>query len=263
MLRSATVLAVAAALLAAGPAQAALSPSQRHIADAIVSVFENGTAEIQYCYIEDIHDGRGYTAGRAGFTTATADLLEVAERYTSLVPDNPLAPYLPRLREVARDGSDSTEGLEGLPGAWQSACQDPQQRAVQDQVVDETYFDPAAARARKAGLKLPLSTAILYDTEIQMGGGDDPDGNPALVRETTKKAGGTPRGHRTTEKRWITVFLSVRRRHLLHAHDPGTRDAWRHTTGRVDALAYLVKTGQWRQKAPMRIKTPLYDETLR
>ena len=35
--------------------------------------------------------GRGVTAGRAGFTSATADLLDVVERYTARVPGNPLA----------------------------------------------------------------------------------------------------------------------------------------------------------------------------
>src|SRR3954468_15828795 len=123
--------------LAAALVAAALTPAQHHTADQLISLFENDTPEIQYCYIESIGDGRGFTAGRAGFTTATADLLLVAERYTQQVPDNPLAPFLPRLREVAEQGSDSTEGLEDLPDAWRQACQDPRQVAMQDAIVDE------------------------------------------------------------------------------------------------------------------------------
>ena len=64
----------------------------------ITSTFENSTTELQYDYAENIGDGRGITAGRAGFTSATSDLLLLVRRYTELKPDNPLAPYLPRWR---------------------------------------------------------------------------------------------------------------------------------------------------------------------
>src|SRR5882724_9316825 len=70
-------------------------------ADQIISVFENDTLELQYGYTEALEDGRGLTAGRAGFTTATGDLVLVVERYVSRVPDTPLKHYLPRLKELA------------------------------------------------------------------------------------------------------------------------------------------------------------------
>jgi hypothetical protein len=38
----------------------------------ITSTFENSTLELQYDYVENIGDGRGITAGRAGFTSALA-----------------------------------------------------------------------------------------------------------------------------------------------------------------------------------------------
>src|SRR5436305_8124443 len=95
--------------LAAAPAvrAAPLTHAQRIRADKLISQFENSTSTIQYCYIGALDDGRGYTAGRAGFTSATGDLLEVAELYTHAVPGNPLADLLPRLRELAanQDGS--------------------------------------------------------------------------------------------------------------------------------------------------------------
>ena len=91
---------------------------QRIIADQIISVFENDTPNIQYGYAENLYDGRGITAGRAGFTSATADMLEVIERYTARVPNNPLAIYLPRLKTLAIDESGSTKDLEGLERKW-------------------------------------------------------------------------------------------------------------------------------------------------
>src|SRR5215207_134134 len=205
-----TFLACLACLAIAAPAAAGgghLTNAQRHRVDQLISLFENDTPEIQYCYIENINDGRGFTAGRAGFTTATADLLEVVERYTRIVPDNPLASFLPRLREVAAQESDSTEGLEGLPDAWSQACQDRKQVEAQDLLVDEYYYVPALNKARRVGLKLPLSIAALYDAEIQHGGGDGRDGTPAMIKRTNKRAGGTPKRRRVSEKRWLKTFL--------------------------------------------------------
>lgn len=55
---------------------------QRRRADQLISNFENSTSEIHYCYVEALDDGRGYTVGGAGFTSATGDLLEVATAST-------------------------------------------------------------------------------------------------------------------------------------------------------------------------------------
>ena len=48
---------------------------------ALVSSAENSDTDysLQYGYIEDIGDGRGYTAGIIGFTTGTGDLPDVVE----------------------------------------------------------------------------------------------------------------------------------------------------------------------------------------
>src|SRR3954471_23755995 len=120
----ALLLVALAALSAAARAGAApgLTHAQRLRTDKLISQFENSTSVIQYCYVEALDDGRGYTVGRAGFTSATGDLLEVAERYTKRVPDNPLADLLPTLREKARNEDGSLDGLEGLPDAWHSTC---------------------------------------------------------------------------------------------------------------------------------------------
>jgi chitosanase len=86
---------------------------RKHRAAQIISTFENSTLELQYDYVENIGDGRGITAGRAGFTSATGDLLLVVRRYVETKPDNVLAPYVPALEAV--NGTDSVTGL-GVPG---------------------------------------------------------------------------------------------------------------------------------------------------
>ena len=102
-----------------------MTPEQRRRADQIISVFENETLEMQYGYTEELGDGRGLTAGRAGFTTATGDLVLVVQRYVDLTPDSPLKHYLPRLMELAETEDGSTEGLDGLSEAWEQASDDP------------------------------------------------------------------------------------------------------------------------------------------
>jgi chitosanase len=257
---------IALCLLAATCATAAaagLTHAQRTRADKLISQFENSTSKIQYCYIEALDDGRGYTAGRAGFTSATGDLLEVAEQYTRAVPGNPLEALLPRLRELAANGDGSLDGLEALPDAWRESCRDPRQRRIQDDVVDKEYYNPAVKEWRKRGLQRPLSLAAIYDAEIQHGGGEDPDGVPAMLKRAAKRAHGTPRSKGVPEARFLRAFIHVRRATLAHAHDPSTRAAWAQTVERADVWRQLVNTGQWRLASPIRVHTPNYNFTIR
>ena len=259
-------LALALLMLACFASPAAAAPGFTHAkrvrVDKLISEFENSTPVIQYCYSEALDDGRGYTVGRAGFTSATGDLLEVAEAYTRVVPDNPLAGYLPRLRELAENEDGSLEGLEGLPEAWAEACKDPRQRRIQDQIVDREYYKPAVRHWRKLGLRRPLSLAAIYDADIQHGDGPDPDGVPAMLRRATKRAHGTPKTG-VTEKRFLREFIRERRATLAHAHDPDTRAAWAEVVERADVWLYLWKTRQWRLASPIRVKTPNYDLKIR
>jgi chitosanase len=252
-----------AALAQAAPAEAkpGLTPAQRTRVDKLISEFENSTPVIQYCYVGALGDGRGYTVGRAGFTSATGDLLEVAERYTAKAPGNPLEPLLPRLRELAESGDGSTEGLEGLPEAWAGTCDDPGQRAIQNAVVDREYYRPAVKLWRKYHLRRPLSLAAIYDASIQHGAGPDPDGVPAMLKRTVKRAHGRP-PKRATENRFLREFIRERRATLAHAHEPSTRDAWAQTVHRADAWLYLWRTRQWSLGSPLRVHSPEYDLTI-
>ncbi|MEO5921220.1 MAG: chitosanase [Pseudolysinimonas sp.] len=54
-------------------------PRIKEIAMSLVSTAENSSTDwrAQYSYIEDIGDGRGYTAGIIGFCSGTGDMLEL------------------------------------------------------------------------------------------------------------------------------------------------------------------------------------------
>lgn len=239
-------------------AAASLSGPARRRAEALTSLFENGTITLQYGYAERLDDGRGVTAGRAGFTTGTDDALAVIERYTAQAPKNPLAKYLPKLRALAALADDdpkrgSTSGLQGYEAAWRQAAKDPAFRAAQDAEVEATYFGPSQRLADGLALRTPLARAQLYDAIIQHGDGDDPDGLPALIARANTAAGGSP-ATGVDEQAWLRRFLAERRRTLAHAHDPATRREWAQSVDRVGVFEDLVAAGAWALDRPLEIK---------
>ncbi|MEU9641088.1 chitosanase [Streptomyces sp. NPDC048188] len=150
-------------------------PAKKEIAMQLVSSAENSSLDwkAQYRYIEDIGDGRGYTAGVVGFCSGTGDMLDLVELYARRSPGNVLAPYLPALRRV--DGSDSHEGLDpAFPDDWRRAADDdPRFRQAQDDERDRVYFDPAVRRGKEDGLRT-LGQFAYYDAIVMHGDGGDP-----------------------------------------------------------------------------------------
>lgn len=225
--------------------------AKKQRAEQVISSFENGTTDIQYAYIANLQDGRGYTAGRAGFTTGTSDLLAVIRRYTALKPGNELARYLPAL--VTINGSDSLAGLDGFPAVWQrTANTDPLLRQVQDEFFDELYFTPAMARAKSAGVATPIGQLIILDTAVQHGIGNDPDGLPAIIDETIRHNGKA--GKSVSEVVWLEKFLASRRQHLTNASNVATRQAWKESAPRIDALKMILDAGNYGLETPLRWK---------
>jgi chitosanase len=217
---------------------------RKHRAAQITSTFENSTLELQYDYVEDIGDRRGITAGRAGFTSATGDLLLVIRRYTEAKPGNVLAPYLPSLEAVV--GTDAQMGLAGFTDAWAEAAEDPDFRSLQDQLVDELYFFPAMTMAADLGIETPLGQLIMWDTMIQHGAGGD-NGTRAIVEETQKNVG--PIGQ--SESAWLDAFLDARLRHLLDMYRGTTENADASSESRVDALRSLLQEGNLALEPPL------------
>ena len=175
---------------------------------ALVSSAENSSTDYaaQYAYIEDIGDGRGYTAGIIGFTTGTGDLLEVVKRYTELKPENELKQYIPALEKV--NGTDSHDGLgDAFVCAWEKAAQSEEMIQAQNDILDEQYMNVALRYAEEDGLR-PLGQYIYYDALVVHGSGDSEDSfeairNAALEKEKAPSDGGD-------ETAFLTAFLDAR-----------------------------------------------------
>ncbi|MFD1213024.1 chitosanase [Arthrobacter sp. GCM10027362] len=182
--------------------------SRKEIAMRLVSSAENSSTrwQDQYRYVEDIGDGRGYTAGIIGFCSGTGDMLDLVEYYDQLVPGSRLGAYLPALRKV--NGTGSLRGLDGFADAWRDAAdKDPLFRRAQDDLRDTMYFEPAVSRAAADGLG-PLGQFIYYDAMVVHG----PGGGPLSfggIRTAAMRAAKVPArgGH---EAAYLAAFLNAR-----------------------------------------------------
>jgi chitosanase len=238
-----------------------LAADQKRRAEQLTSLFENSTIELQYGYAEELDDGRGITAGRAGFTTADGDALDVVTLYTQRSPDNDLAQFLPSLQQLAAAGSDDTSDLDGYIDAWAGAADDPVFRAVQDEVADRLYYRPSVIFSDNLHLQTALARAVLYDTIIQHGASGDPDGLPALLQRTQAAAGGTP-ATGLDERAWLKTFLATRRADLADANDPATREEWAHSVGRCDVFSAIAESGNYNLDGPIEVRTAGYKATI-
>ena len=214
-------------------------------ADAIVSIFENGTPEIQYDSIANIQDGRGYTAGKAGFTTANGDLLEVVIRYLKISHDSQFKPLQAILAKRAKAVSGNVKGLEKLPQIWKDSCLDSQFIGVQDQLVNDWYKTPARDAAKRFHLHSSLAYLILYDSFIQHGDGEDPDSVSGILSKMTSQD--------IDEKKFLLSFLKARIQVLQNPADSESRDVWRESVDRVHALERLVNQNIWDLEPPFQV----------
>nr|WP_235002037.1 chitosanase [Actinacidiphila paucisporea] len=198
-------------------------PHKKEIAMELVSSAENSSLDwkAQYKYIEDIGDGRGYTAGIIGFCSGTGDMLELVQHYTDLEPGNGLAKYLPALERV--NGTDSHSGLgSAFVSAWKTAAKDTVFQQAQNDERDSVYFNPSVNQAKSDGLGT-LGQFIYYDAIVMHGPGDD-SVSFGGIRKTAMKKAKTPAqgGNETT---YLNAFLDARKAAMKteDAHDDTSR----------------------------------------
>ena len=198
-------------------------PVKKEIAMELVSSAENSSLDwkAQFAYIEDIHDGRGYTAGIIGFCSGTSDMLQLVTAYTKTEPGNPLAKFLPALTAV--NGSDSHKGL-GTPfiAAWKAAAKDPVFQQAQDKERDDVYFDPAVSQAKEDGIGT-LGQFAYYDAMVMHGPGSDADSFGG-IRAAAMRVAKTP-AQGGDETVYLNAFLDARETAMRReeAHPDTTR----------------------------------------
>ncbi|MFE4973715.1 chitosanase [Kitasatospora sp. NPDC056651] len=228
-------------------------PRMKDIAQQLVSSAENSSLDwkAQFAYIEDIKDGRGYTAGIVGFCSGTGDMLDLVEHYQKLKPGNPLGKYLPALRKV--NGSSSHSGLDpDFVGDWKKAAQDPAFQQAQTDERDRVYFNPSVMQAQTDGLRA-LGQFAYYDAIVMHGPGNEPVSFGGIRAAAMKKARTPAQGG--DEKTYLAAFLDARRVAMK-------TEAAHEETDRVDTeqLVFL-KAGNLDLRPPLAWK--VYGESFR
>lgn len=220
------------------------NPRLKDIAQQLVSSAENSSLDwrAQYTYIEDIHDGRGYTGGIIGFTSGTNDMLQLVRHYRALKPDNVLARYIPALEKV--DGSASHAGLDpSFVADWHRAAQDAAFQRAQDDERDRVYFDPAVGQAKADGLRA-LGQFMYYDAIVMHGPGSDRLSFGGIRAAALGKA--KPPSQGGDETAYLNAFLDARRAAMK-------ADSSHQDTGRVDTVQRVfLKAGNLDLATPLR-----------
>ncbi|WP_410615706.1 chitosanase [Amycolatopsis sp. lyj-109] len=232
-----------ASVFAAGDLSA---PAKKEIAMKLVSSAENSSLDwkAQYKYIEDIGDGRGYTAGIIGFCSGTGDMLELVEAYTNSVPGNPLAKYLPALRKV--NGTDSHAGLgSAFESAWKQAAATTAFQTAQNNERDRVYFNPSVNQGKSDGLS-NLGQFAYYDAIVMHGPGDSSDSFGGIRKAAMKKAKTPAQGG--DEATYLKAFFAARK--VIMKQEEAHAD-----TSRVDTeQAKFLSEGNFDLHTPLKWK---------
>jgi chitosanase len=209
-------------------------PSKKELAMELVSSAENSTLDWsrQYKYLEDLGDGRGYTGGIIGFTSATGDMLQVVQRYTELQPGNRLTKYLGALQKLCQNGgSDAHTGLDPTFAAdWDAAAKDPMFQQAQNEIRDREYFNPAVSQAQEDGLGA-LGQFIYYDAMVMHGPGGEFNSFGGIRAATLRRAKSPAQGG--GEAAYLGTFLDVRK-NVMHVEVVKYHDDSRRDTSRID-----------------------------
>jgi chitosanase len=198
----------------------------------------------QYGYIEDIHDGRGYTAGIIGFCSGTGDMLELVQLYANRKPGNILAKYLPALKKV--NGTSSHKGLDpNFKRDWKTAAKDKVFQQCQNDERDRVYFNPSVKQAIADGLRA-LGQFCYYDAIVMHGPGNSFPSFGGIRKRAMQKAKTPAQGG--SEKTYLQAFLAARKAAMKteEAHSD---------TSRVDTeQAVFLKAGNYDLNTPLKWK---------
>lgn len=207
-----------------GTAASLFDPAKKEIAMKLVSSAENSSLDwrAQYSYIEDIGDGRGYTAGIIGFCSGCGDMQQLIEYYTKIQPTNVLSKYLPALKKIG-SMNPTHAGLDpNFTKDWKTAAKDAKFQQAQDDERDRSYFNPAVNQGINDGLHA-LGQFIYYDAIVVHGPGDDSESFGGIRAAAMKKAKTPAQGGNETA--YLTAFMDARNKVMKAeaAHEDTTR----------------------------------------
>ena len=82
-----------------------------------------------------------------------------------------------------------------------------------------------------------IGKSIFYDTWLQHGASGDADSLAAILKRTVAQTGGVGA---SSETEFLRTFLAIRKAVLREPANRETREVWRASASRVDALLHLL-----------------------
>ena len=226
-----------------------LTDLQKRTAQAIVNIFETGSARGHYGSVTLIPGDTGHlTYGRSQTTLGSGNLYLLIKAYCAASGAQfgaALGPFLPRLAAIDIE-LDTHPDLHLL---LRQAGDDPVMQREQDRFFDRIAWTPSVQAAERCGLASALATAVVYDGHIQ--------GAWGTIRDRTNAAFGEPAS--IGEQAWITHYVNTRR-HWLGNHP---NSALHGTVYRMDAFLALITAGHWHLPLPLTVRgVVISEETL-
>ena len=199
----------------------------------LVSIPENGDTKWwkHYNFIQNIHDGRGFTVSIVGFCTGTGDFIQVLQNLQQINPSHTLVKYVDTVKDKT---GDDTSGLEGLEDDVKKIGNEDHQfnKAVWN-VIQTLYWDPAIDFCDKRGMKSALAKYIVYDTLLNIGSLDAFQNIPGK-----------------DEKEKISSFLDIKHNQLQSGKFGSSDDS----QNRVGMQKKLLSDGNFDLKTPMHVQ---------
>jgi chitosanase len=223
-----------------------LTDLQKRTAQAVVNIFETGSAQGKYGNVTLIPGDTGHlTYGRSQTTLASGNLYLLIKAYCQAAGAQfatALNPFLQQL--AARDTSLDTDMT--FRGLLQAAGDDPVMQGVQDQFFDRVYWVPSVQDASNSGVTLALGTNVVYDSHIQ--------GAWKTIRDITNTNHGA--ASQIGEQAWITAYVNERRNWLAGNANPALHP----TVYRMDAFLQLINDNKWDLPLPLTVRGVLITE---
>lgn len=224
-----------------------ITPDQKRICKAIVSVFETGKAAPDYTACTILSDGAGISYGAHQATDRADSLDAILIRALDL--------GIGRAEEVRRvlallqaDATARYSSVASAPAEVRQAVallrelgSDPIMQRAQEEVFEAGYWLPAQRQAEEMRLIHPLCWAIVYDTCIHSG-----PGGVARIRARFPEV---PPVRGGDERAWAAAYVRARRAWL--ASRGGIVAA---TVYRMDAFLSLIGAGNWALTPPFRAR---------
>ena len=187
----------------------------KEVALRITSTAENSTTNwtTAYPYIEDIGDGRGYTAGIVGWCSGTGDMLVLVQYAAQQTPGNLLEKWIPKLQQIMAAAYSQRPSLSNsLLGSafiadWKTAAAQAWFQAAQRAERDRLYWGPAAAQATTDGVG-NCGRAVMYDISVNHGQGSDPESFGGICAAAAAQA--KPPSQGGTEKAYLLALCDKR-----------------------------------------------------